>query len=131
MSEDKKDKKRIMEGIDIIVDEAKIAAREAMRRSGAETLGENLRETVQGALSGRDNVVMVKVNKESLIRLDELVEAGLVGSRSESAAFLIGEGVKARSDLFGRIATKVDEIRKAKEELRQLLNEPPEEGPES
>ena len=131
MGEEKKDRKRIMEGIDIIVDEAKTAAKEAMRRSGAESLGENLRETVQGALSGRDNVVMVKVNMESLIRLDDLVEAGLVGSRSESAAFLIGEGVKARSDLFGRIATKVDEIRKAKEELRQLLNEPPEEGPES
>lgn len=125
MSEKEKDKTRIMEGIEIIVDEAKSAAKSAMRRTGADTLGENLRETLEGALSARDSVVMVRLNKESLVRVDELVEADVVGSRSESAAFLIGEGIKARAELFERISEKIQQIRKAKDELRELLNEPP------
>lgn len=125
MSENEKDKRRIMEGIEIIVDEAKSAAKSAMRRTGAESLGENLKETVEGALSARQSVVMVRLNKDSLARVDDLVEADVVGSRSESAAFLIGEGIKARAELFDRISEKIGQIRKAKEELRELLNEPP------
>lgn len=125
MTEQDTGRKRLKEGIGIIVDEAKTVAKEAYRRSGAEVVGENLKETVEGALSARESVVMVRLNKVSMARLDELVEAGIVKSRSESAAFLIGEGIKARGPLFDRISEKIDEIRKAKEELRALLGEPP------
>ena len=118
-------RKRLKEGIDIIVDEAKTAAKEAIRRSGAETIGENLKETLEGALSARENVVMVRLNKESISRVDELVEAGVVGSRSEAAAFLIGEGIKRRQGLFDQISGKIEQIRRAKEELRRLLDESP------
>ena len=123
--EEKREKKRIMEGIEIIVDEAKSAARSAMKRTGeeAESLSENLKETLQGALSDRENVVMVRLNKESLIRLDDLVEADVVNSRSEAAAFLIGEGIKRRQGLFDRIEEKIEDIRKAKEELRTLIED--------
>ena len=124
MSEKGTNKKRLMEGIDIIVDEAKAAARDAIHRSGADTLGETLKEAIQGALTARDSVVMVRLNKESLARLDELVESGVVSSRSEASAFLIAEGVKSRSELFDRIASKIDQIRTAKAELRELLEEP-------
>lgn len=129
MSDQERGRKRFKEGIEIIVDEAKAAAKEAIRRSGAESLGENLKETLEGALSARESVVMVRLNKGSLARLDDLVEAGVVGSRSESAAFLIGEGIKARAGLFDRISAKIEEIRKTKQELRDLLDEP--EGNES
>jgi len=112
-------KKRLSEGIEIILDEAKSAASQAL--SGAETIGESLKETLQGALSARNNVVMVRLNKESLIKLDDLVESGIVSSRSEAAAFLIGEGVKARTGLYDQISEKTAQIRKAKEELRDLL----------
>ena len=119
MSEDNEPrKKRLSEGIEIIIDEAKSAASQAL--SGAETMGESLKETLQGALSARNNVVMVRLNKESLIKLDDLVESGIVSSRSEAAAFLIGEGVKARSGLYDRISEKTAQIRRAKEELRDL-----------
>ena len=64
---------------------------------------------------------MVRVDKDSLDKLDELVEAELAGSRSEAAAFLISEGIKSREPLFDAIAAKVSEIRKAKEELRKML----------
>ena len=130
MSEQEGNKKRLMEGVEIIVDEAKAAAKSAVRRTGVESLGENLRETLEGALSARDNVVMVRLNKESLARLDGLVEAGVVHSRSESAAFLIGEGIKARAALFDRISEKIEDIRRAKQELRELLDEPEGEGSE-
>jgi hypothetical protein len=66
---------------------------------------------------------MVRVSKEAIESLDTLVEAGIAGSRSQAAAFLISEGVKARQELFDKIADKVDQIRKTKEELRGLLDE--------
>ena len=78
----------------------------------AERLGENVKETIQGMRSGRDNVVMVRVDDSSKSKLDELLDAGIVNSRSEAAAFLIAEGIKARSQLFDTISGKVEEIRK-------------------
>lgn len=120
-------KKRLSEGIEIIIDEAKSAASQAL--TGAENIGESLKDTLQGALSARHNVVMVRLNKESLIKLDDLVESGIVSSRSEAAAFLIGEGVKARSGLYDRISEKTAQIRKAKEELRDLLGGGDGDGP--
>ncbi len=126
MTEKGKGRKRISEHIEVIVDEAKSAAADAIHQS--ESIGENLKQTLQGALSARENVVMVRLNKQSLGRLDELVDAGVVGSRSEAAAFLIGEGIKARAPLFERMSAKVEEIRRVKEELQDLLNEPADEG---
>ena len=87
----------------------------------------NIKETIRSRTSGdratRDNVVMVRVDADSLEKMDELVEAELAGSRSEAAAFLISEGIKSREPLFDAISAKVAEIRKAKEELRVLLEE--------
>ncbi len=87
----------------------------------------NIRETIRHRTTGdrttRDNVVMVRVDADSLEKMDELVEAELAGSRSEAAAFLISEGIKSREPLFDIISAKVAEIRKSKEELRALLEE--------
>tara|TARA_B100001146_G_C16006984_1_gene359185 strand:- start:239 stop:664 length:426 start_codon:yes stop_codon:yes gene_type:complete len=116
-------KKRIIEGLEIIVDEAKSVAKSAIRKTGADSLRENLKESVETVLLAREKVVMVRLNKESLKRIDELVESQLVKSRSEAAAFLIGEGIQRRHGLFDRIAQKVENIRKAKEELHNLLSE--------
>ena len=116
-------KKRIIEGLEIIVDEAKSVAKSAIHKTGADSLGESLKETVESVLLAREKVVMVRLNKESLKRIDELVESQLVKSRSEAAAFLIGEGIQRRNGLFDRIAQKVENIRKAKEELHNLLSE--------
>ncbi len=83
---------------------------------------ENVKDAIRAmAGSSRNNVVMVRVNEESLAQLDQLVEAGIVSSRSEAAAFLIGSGADARKDLFDKIAEKVEEIRKTREELRHLI----------
>ena len=91
----------------------------------AAALAENIKETIKSKTTNeratRDNVVMVRVDADSLSKMDELVEAELAGSRSEAAAYLISEGIKSREPLFDTISAKVAEIRKAKEELRELL----------
>lgn len=117
------------EGLDTLVDEVNKVVRVAIvnSKATAETIGENIRESFHGGRTNRDNVVMVRVDDESLGRMDELVEAGIVNSRSEAAALLVTEGIRAKQGMFDRIAAKVGEIRKAKEELRRMVeDEPPE-----
>ena len=123
--EERDDRRRLSENVDEIVDEVNKTVRVAIVKGVdvAESIGENIRDTVQGVRGSRDNVVMVRVDKASLDRLDELVEAGIMSSRSEAAAFLISEGIKARQPLFDRISEKIQQIRDAKEELRQMVEE--------
>jgi len=51
--------------------------------------------------------------------LDVLVEAGLFGSRSEAAAFLIGVGVDAQHEVFERVGEHSEEIKKIRQSLKQ------------
>jgi len=52
-----------------------------------------------------------------------LVDVGLFKSRSESAAFLIQEGIKSQEALFAKISTKIKKIDKIKEELKEIVSE--------
>ena len=127
---DGEERRRLSENVDEIVDEVNKTVRTAIVKGvdAAENIGESIRDTIQGMKGSRENVVMVRVDQTSLDRLDDLVEAGIMGSRSEAAAFLIAEGIKARQGLFDRISEKIGEIRRAKEELRRLVDRD-EEGP--
>lgn len=71
------------------------------------------------ALQGRGNVVMVRVNDEALHYLDMLVEAEITKSRSESAAFLINEGINANNGLFDRIKAITQQIADLRTQLRE------------
>jgi len=119
-----RDKRRLSDNVEGLVDDVNKVVKVAIERGtdAAESIGENIRDTFQGIRANRDNVVMVRVDAESLARLDELVDAGIMGSRSEAAAFLISEGIKGRQALFDRIAEKVQEIRRVKDELRNLVD---------
>ena len=64
---------------------------------------------------------MVRVNDETLRRLDMLVDAEITKSRSESAAYLIGEGIKATEELYAKIAEVTDQIVKLREQLREAI----------
>ena len=99
------------------------AVSDAIGEVVATTLGDSLRTTIESVRSKRDNVVMVRVSRESLARLDELVDCGLTNSRSEAAAFLIAEGIKTRTDLYEKIAEQSKVIRQAKERLKALLDD--------
>ena len=119
------DKGRLSEGIDNLVEEVQKVVKVAIKQgaSAAETIGDNIKGTIHEVRFKRDNVVMVRMDVDSLEKLDQLVEAGISGSRSEAAAFLIVEGVKSRQGLFDKMADKVEEIRRAREDLRQMLED--------
>lgn len=80
---------------------------------------ESLGKAMSEALRDRGNVVMVRVNDDALAYLDMLVDADICKSRSESAAFLINEGVKANDPLFDRIKTITDQIAELRAKLRE------------
>ncbi len=129
MTEERK-KKRIVEGFEIIVDESRSAIKNAYEKANIEKVsetikeaGENLRDAVQETLSARDTVVMARLNKDAIAKLEELVDAGVVSSRSEAAAFLVGEGIKARAELFRKISEKVERIRQVRQELKEILGD--------
>ena len=90
-------------------------------RDVASSVGESIKDSINAVRSTRDSVVMVRVNRDAIDSLDELVESGVANSRSAAAAFLIGEGITARADLFEKIAEQTRVIRAAKEKLRLLL----------
>ena len=119
------EKGRLGEGIESLVEEVQNVVKVAIKQgaSAAETIGENIKGTIHEVRYKRDNVVMVRMDVDSLKKLDDLVEAGISGSRSEAAAFLIVEGIKSRQGLFDRMADKVEEIRKAREDLRQMVED--------
>lgn len=124
------DSEKLGGDFDSLMDRINRAVRGVFSRwlESAESVGQSLKDwlgSVPGRVrrSTRDVVVMVRVDKESLERMDELREANLVSSRSEAAAFLISEGVKARQDLFEGIRMRIDTIRKAREELQRLKEE--------
>lgn len=87
---------------------------------------ESIGKAIESALSARDHVVMVRVNDESLKKLDALVQSGIFKSRSEAAAFLISEGIKAQDVLFSRISERISEIERLRSELKEIVR--PEEG---
>ncbi len=92
---------------------------EAIRQ--VETITENIGKALSSALQDRANVVMVRVNDDSLAYLDMLVEADITKSRSESAAFLINEGIKANEPLFAKIRNITDQIAALKSQLRETV----------
>ena len=71
----------------------------------------------------RNNVVMVRVDEENLGRIDELVASGQFNSRSEATAFLIGEGIQSKQEMFDKIAEKVSQIQNLRDELGEMIAE--------
>ena len=82
---------------------------------------ENIGMAVGDALQGRSNVVMVRINDDALAYLDMLTEADMTKSRSESAAYLINEGIKANQELFDRIKEVTEKIESLKAQLREVV----------
>jgi Arc/MetJ-type ribon-helix-helix transcriptional regulator len=66
----------------------------------------------------RDQVVMVRVDEDTLDRLDAWVETGALKSRSEAAALFIREGLQIRATELSDLRDAIDSVRRAKEELR-------------
>jgi Arc/MetJ-type ribon-helix-helix transcriptional regulator len=89
---------------------------------------ESIKKVIDKALASRNTVLTIRVNDESFEKMSKLVDAGLFKSRSESAAFLIQEGIKRREDLFTKIEGKLKRMEKIKEELRSIVEKEMESG---
>jgi hypothetical protein len=74
-------------------------------------------DTLEAALSGRGNTVMVRVHDDALSKLDMLIAAGICKSRSESAAFLLQRGIESSAAMFERIGDVTAEITGMRQEL--------------
>lgn len=102
-------------------------SKEAISDAASKTINEafkqveSLGKALGSALQDRANVVMVRVNNDSLRYLDMLVEADITHSRSESAAFLINEGIKANEALFNKIRDITDQIVVLKSQLKEVV----------
>jgi len=90
--------------------------------SMASDMAAKMKEALEQALSGRANVLMIRVNDETLKYLDMLVEAGICKSRSQRAAFLITEGIKANESLFQQISVVTEQITALRAQLREMVS---------
>ena len=84
---------------------------------------ESIKHSIDKSLDSRNTVMTIRVNEEANRRLNMLVDAGIFKSRSESAAFLIEEGIKQQESLFSRIKEKLETIDKLKNELKDIITD--------
>lgn len=82
---------------------------------------ESIKRIIDKALASRNTVLTIRVNDESNKKLGMLVGAGLFKSRSESAAFLIQEGIKSQEALFSKISSRLEKIDEIREELKTIV----------
>jgi Arc/MetJ-type ribon-helix-helix transcriptional regulator len=96
-----------------------------LARNFPESIGKlpgSIGAAIQNVLSTRDLNLSVSVSDDALKSIEMLVEAGIFASRSDAAAFLIGEGIKAKQELFTQVTDKIDQIQKLKAELKTMTN---------
>ena len=84
---------------------------------------ESIKETLDKSMNARNTVLTIRVNEEANHKLNMLVDAGIFKSRSESAAFLIEEGIKHQAGLFEKIKEKLKNIEKIKDELKDIISD--------
>lgn len=87
-------------------------------------IGRDISRTIEKAISAKDDYMLaVKVSADASHKLNQLVQAGVFGTRAEAASFLIDEGIKTQTDLFERVEQKLAEIERLRAELRGLVAE--------
>ncbi len=84
---------------------------------------ESIKKVIDKAMASRNTVLTIRVNEDSDKKLRMLVDAGLFKSRSESAAFLIHEGIKCQEPLFTKITSQLQKIEKIQTELKDIISQ--------
>ena len=87
-------------------------------------IGRDISRTIEKAISAKDDYMLaVKVSADASHKLNQLVQAGVFGTRAEAASFLIDEGIKTQTELFARVEQKLAEIERLRAELRGMVGE--------
>lgn len=84
---------------------------------------ETIKETFDKSVGLKNTVLTIRITEEANEKLKMLVDSGIYKSRSESAAFLIDEGIKHQEELFNKIQGKLDAIEKIRDELKDIISE--------
>jgi len=69
----------------------------------------------------RSNVIASRIRDGELRSIDMLIEAGLFNTRSEAVAYLVGEGIKAKKDVFDKVSSTLQDIRRIRGEADAYL----------
>jgi len=77
----------------------------------------------EGSGGTRDNVVSCRLGDEDLAAIDTLIEAGIRSTRSDAASWLIHAGVQANKELFDRVRSTVEEIRRLREQTQRMAED--------
>ncbi len=91
-----------------------------MLKKRVENIVSGATDAVTGALDARAHSASVRLDDDSMQRIDQLVEAEMVADRAAGIAFLVQEGIKARTDLFDQINDSFAKIQQVKDHLRSL-----------
>ena len=89
-------------------------------REFATKIPEKIGRAIEKAVSAGEHAILVKVDDETLRRIEMLVRADVCKTRPEAVVFLAKEGIKAQQELFQRIEAKEAEIERLKSELRNI-----------
>ena len=73
--------------------------------------------------SGGRPVIVARISPEAMSKIDMIVDAGLVKSRSEAASYLIDKGIGAKTDLFDSLTQGVTKIREQRAMMQDLLQD--------
>lgn len=84
---------------------------------------EQLASEIKTAFKGRNNTLMVRVDQETLDRINQLVETELFSSRSEAAAFLLSEGIKKQEPLFKKLNDSTEKIKNIRNSMKGIIAE--------
>lgn len=83
-------------------------------------LADSLREMEK---TPRDQVVMVRLDEETVKKLDAWLETGAFKSRSEAAALFIREGLKVHARELDELAEALKGVENARDRLREKARE--------
>src|SRR5215813_7551639 len=87
-------------------------------------IGRDISRTIERAIAAKDDYMLaVKVSQDAQLKLGQLVQAGVFGTRAEAASFLIDEGIKSQGPLFERVEQKLAEIERLRAELRGMIDQ--------
>jgi len=75
---------------------------------------------IEKAVSAGEHALLVKVDDNTLSKIEMLVRADVARNRPEALVFLATEGIKSQQALFDRIQAKEAEIERLKSELRNI-----------
>lgn len=67
----------------------------------------------------REIVVSVRFDRDTMEKINMLVESGICKNKSEAVAYLTKKGIEVKEDLFEYLEDKLKEIRKIREDLRK------------